>query len=96
MLIDFMNKGYRSGLSRREAIDEGIKVRLRPIFLTTITTMFGLLPMALGIPDYSIVWGTMASTFVTGLATATILTLIITPVLWDMVEEKKEKWHRNG
>jgi multidrug efflux pump subunit AcrB len=91
MLIDFMNKGYRAGLTRREAIDEGIRVRLRPILLTTLTTTLGLLPMALGIPEYSMVWGSMASTFVTGLATATTLTLFIVPVLWDFVQARQEK-----
>jgi multidrug efflux pump subunit AcrB len=91
MLIDFMNKGYRAGLTRREAIDEGIRVRLRPILLTTLTTTLGLLPMALGIPEYSMVWGSMASTFVTGLSTATTLTLFIVPVLWDFVQARQEK-----
>ena len=91
VLIDFINKNYRSGLSRRESIDNAIKVRLRPIILTTITTMLGLLPMALGIPSYSIVWGTMASTFVTGLGTATLLTLTVVPVLWDLIQARQEK-----
>ncbi len=91
MLIDFINKSYQKGLSRRAAIDEGIRIRLRPIILTTITTTLGLLPMALGIPQYSPVWGAMASTFVTGLATATLLTLFIVPVLWDLVQARQEK-----
>ena len=91
MLVDFMNKSYRAGLSRRQAIDEGIRVRLRPIVLTTLTTTLGLLPMAIGIPDYSLVWGSMASTFVTGLITATLLTLFIVPVLWDMVLIREER-----
>lgn len=90
MLVDYMNKAYRNGLSRRDAINEGIRVRLRPIVLTTITTTLGLLPMAIGIPEYSLVWGSMASTFVTGLITATILTLLIVPVLWDMMHTKKK------
>jgi HAE1 family hydrophobic/amphiphilic exporter-1 len=47
MLVDFMNKSYRAGLSRRKAIAEGIRVRLRPIVLTTLTTTLGLLPMAI-------------------------------------------------
>ena len=91
MLIDFINKSYRSGMTRRQAIDEGIRVRLRPILLTTLTTTLGLLPMAVGIPEYSIVWGAMASTFVTGLATATLLTLFIVPVLWDLMQSRQER-----
>ncbi|MGD8435089.1 MAG: efflux RND transporter permease subunit, partial [Syntrophobacterales bacterium] len=79
VLIDFINRAYRSGMSRREAITHGIRIRLRPILLTTLTTSLGLAPMALGIPSYSVVWGTMASTFVTGLCTATFLTLFIVP-----------------
>jgi HAE1 family hydrophobic/amphiphilic exporter-1 len=94
VLIDFINRGYRSGLSRQEAIRAGIRVRLRPILLTTLTTTLGLLPMALGIPSYSVVWGTMASTFVTGLATATFLTLFIVPVEWDLLMGLKERFAR--
>jgi HAE1 family hydrophobic/amphiphilic exporter-1 len=85
VLIDFINKRYRSGMSRREAIHEGIRIRLRPILLTTLTTTLALAPMALGIPSYSLVWGAMASTFVTGLCTATFLTLFIVPIEWDLL-----------
>lgn len=85
VLIDFINKRYQSGMSRREAIVEGIRVRLRPILLTTLTTSLGLAPMAFGFPAYSRVWGPMASTFVTGLCTATFLTLFIVPLEWDLL-----------
>jgi len=91
ILIDFMNKSYKAGATRIEAINKAIKVRLRPIILTTLTTTLGLLPMALGFPEDSIIWGAMASTFVSGLAVATILTLFIAPVLWDMIQERQEK-----
>jgi HAE1 family hydrophobic/amphiphilic exporter-1 len=91
VLIDFINRGYRSGLSRAEAIHRGLDIRLRPILLTTLTTTLGLLPMAVGIPSYSIIWGSMASTFVTGLATATLLTLFIVPVGWDILTERQER-----
>jgi HAE1 family hydrophobic/amphiphilic exporter-1 len=47
--------------------------------------------MAMGIPSYSLVFGTMASTFVTGLATATFLTFFIIPVAWDLLMEAKER-----
>jgi HAE1 family hydrophobic/amphiphilic exporter-1 len=85
VLVDFINKRYASGMTRREAIREGIRIRLRPILLTTLTTSLGLAPMALGIPSYSLVWGAMASTFVTGLCTATFLTLFIVPVQWNLL-----------
>lgn len=97
VMIDFMNRSLHSGLSRREAIEHTIHIRLRPILLTTLTTTLGLLPMALGIPSYSLVWGAMASTFVTGLAVATALTLFLVPVQWDLLEEAKARWKgRNG
>jgi HAE1 family hydrophobic/amphiphilic exporter-1 len=86
VLIDFINKRYRRGMSRYDAIIEGVHLRLRPILLTTLTTTLGLLPMAIGFPSYSLVWGSMASTFVTGLAAATALTLFIIPVLWDLLQ----------
>jgi len=85
VLVDFINKRYAAGLTRSEAIQEGIRVRLRPILLTTLTTTLGLAPMALGIPSYSLVWGTMASTFVTGLCTATFLTLFVVPIEWSLL-----------
>ncbi|MEW7975677.1 MAG: efflux RND transporter permease subunit [Candidatus Thiodiazotropha endolucinida] len=95
VLIDFINKRYRKGLSRRTAIIEGVHIRLRPILLTTLTTSLGLLPMAIGFPSYSLIWGTMASTFVTGLATATALTLFIIPVLWDLLQGLQERFHKD-
>lgn len=93
VLIDFVNKRYRSGLSRREAIFEGVRIRLRPVVLITLTTTLGLLPMALGIPYYSHVWSTMASTFITGLSVSAALTLLVVPVLWDLLEGARER-HR--
>ena len=92
VLIDFINRSYRQSGNRREAIMEGIRIRLRPILLTTLTTTLGLLPMAIGFPYYSLVWGSMASTFVTGLCTATFLTLFIVPLEWDLLMALQERW----
>jgi HAE1 family hydrophobic/amphiphilic exporter-1 len=50
--------------------------------------------MALGIPSYSLVWGAMASTFVTGLFTATFLTLFIVPIEWELLMGLKIRWER--
>ncbi|MEZ0575632.1 efflux RND transporter permease subunit [Halodesulfovibrio aestuarii] len=84
VLIAFLNNLYKSGMHRDDVVYEGVRVRLRPILLTTLTTTLGLLPMAVGIPYYSLNWGTMAATFVAGLCTATLLTLFIVPVLWHI------------
>ncbi len=84
VLIEFINKSYRY-LPIREAIVQGANIRLRPIILTTLTTTLGLLPMAIGIPEYSIIWGPMAMTFVIGLCSAAFLTLTIVPVEWDLL-----------
>jgi HAE1 family hydrophobic/amphiphilic exporter-1 len=91
VLLDFINRSYKAGKTRMQAVTEGVHVRLRPIVLTTLTTTLGLLPMAMGVPSYSLIWGPMASTFVTGLATATFLTLFIVPVAWDLLMEAKER-----
>jgi HAE1 family hydrophobic/amphiphilic exporter-1 len=52
--------------------------------------------MALGIPEYSLIWGSMAMTFVTGLCTATFLTIVIIPVLWDIIEKRREQRQKKG
>ncbi len=91
VLLDFINRLYASGLDRLSCAREAVRIRLRPILLTTLTTTLGLLPMALGIPSYSLVWGGMAATFVTGLCTATALTIFIVPVLWDVLAGRKER-----
>jgi HAE1 family hydrophobic/amphiphilic exporter-1 len=95
VLVEFINKCYRQGMNRRDALLQATHIRLRPILLTTLTTTLGLLPMALGIPEYSTIWGSMAMTFVTGLCTATFLTIIIIPLLWDSVEKRKERPSNN-
>jgi HAE1 family hydrophobic/amphiphilic exporter-1 len=83
LLIDFMNVRLRQGKALRDAVIEACAARMRPVLITTVTTMLGLLPMAIGIPNKSITWAPMATAFVAGLSSATILTLLITPANYE-------------
>jgi multidrug efflux pump subunit AcrB len=65
----------------------GAKRRLRPIFLTTVTTILGLLPMAIGIGGKSVVWMPMAGTIVWGVGVATFLILLVVPPLYLAAED---------
>jgi multidrug efflux pump subunit AcrB len=89
LLIDFMNVRLRQGKHLRRAIIESCAARMRPVLITTITTTLGLLPMAIGIPNKSISWAPMATAFVSGLISATVLTLLITPVNYEAFEQLK-------
>ncbi len=90
ILIDFMNKRKDKGKPLRAAVIESCAARMRPVLITTITTALGLLPMAIGIPHKSITWAPMATTFVAGLSSATILALLIIPVEYEFVESTLE------
>jgi HAE1 family hydrophobic/amphiphilic exporter-1 len=89
LLIDFMNVRVRQGKPLRQAIIESCAARMRPVLITTITTTLGLLPMAIGIPSKSISWAPMATAFVSGLISATVLTLLITPANYEAFEQVK-------
>ncbi len=89
LLVDFMNVRRDTGASVRDAVIEACAARMRPVLITTITTMLGLLPMAIGIPTRSISWAPMATAFVTGLASATLLALLIVPVEYELYENTR-------
>ena len=89
LLIEFKNVRLRPGKHLRRAIIESCAVRMRPVLITTVTTTLGLLPMAIGIPNKSISWAPMATAFVSGLISATGLTLLITPANYEAFEQLK-------
>lgn len=91
VLIDFVNQGRARGLSSLEAVRESCRLRFRPILLTTVTTIAGLLPMAVGIGGTHPVYGPFAAGIVFGLAVASCLTLFTVPALYLMVEGLKER-----
>jgi HAE1 family hydrophobic/amphiphilic exporter-1 len=90
VLIDLMNRLRREeGRPLREAVTEGAKIRLRPILMTTLTTVLGLLPMALGLGEGGEIRAPMAVTVIGGLILSTGLTLLVVPSLYLSISSWK-------
>ncbi len=87
VLIDFINKRRRGGMPRREAILEAGVARFRPIVLTTVTTVGGLLPLALTSTGQAAVLSPMADAICWGLSLATILTLVVIPCAYAALDD---------
>ena len=88
VLIDRVNQLRQTGLSRIEAVQIGAGQRFRPILMTTMTTILGLLPMAIGLGEASELRTPMAITVIGGLLVSMLLTLIVIPVVYDLVDRK--------
>ncbi|MEM9593654.1 MAG: efflux RND transporter permease subunit [Acidobacteriota bacterium] len=86
VLVDYTNTLKRRGLDRRRAVIQAGSVRLRPILMTTATTVLGLLPMALGLGDGAEIRRPMAVAVISGLVVSTVLTLLIIPVVYSLVD----------
>ena len=95
VLIDFINKRREKGHNRWYAILKGGSVRLRPIVLTTVTTVFGLIPMALGLGGKSPIWMPMANTIIFGLTFATTMTLFVMPALYAITTDVRAFFLKN-
>jgi HAE1 family hydrophobic/amphiphilic exporter-1 len=84
--VDFINQARAAGSELREAILEAGRVRLRPIVMTTVTTVLGLTPMALGLGRGADLRAPLAIAVIGGLTVATLLTLIVVPVVYSVIE----------
>jgi HAE1 family hydrophobic/amphiphilic exporter-1 len=90
--VDFIVQCRRRGMSVRDSILEAGRVRLRPIIMTTVTTVLGLLPMALGIGRGAELRSPMAIVVIGGLTVATFLTLFVVPLVYQAMEGVAERW----
>ncbi len=88
VLIDLINQMRMKGVEKLEAIKEGGKSRLRPILMTTLTTTLGLLPLAIGFGDGAELRAPMGITVIGGLLFSTLLTLVVIPVMYDILDRK--------
>ncbi|MEB3311713.1 MAG: efflux RND transporter permease subunit [Snowella sp.] len=87
LLIDYANQLRSRGLSRHEALIETGTVRLRPIIMTTASTILGMLPLALGLGAGAELRQPMAVAIIGGLLTSSLLSLIVVPVLYSLLED---------
>ena len=90
ILIDKVNQLRLEGMPKREALIEGARSRLRPIVMTTACTLFGFLPLALAVGEGAEVRSPMAITVIGGLLVSTLLTLVVIPVVYDLLDRKSD------
>ncbi|MCJ7579216.1 MAG: efflux RND transporter permease subunit [Candidatus Aminicenantes bacterium] len=91
VLVDYINQLKKRGVEKKDAILQACSVRLRPVLITALTTIFGMLPMALSTSAGSELRAPMAITVVGGLTTTTFLTLFIIPIIYSLIDRVKFK-----
>ena len=94
VMVDFINKRVAEGAEVSVAIVDGALARLRPILTTTLTTVFGLAPLALGLGGKDEILAPMAISIAGGLAISTGLVLLLVPVLYALVDDLVRGWER--
>lgn len=87
LLVDFVNQCRREGMERRAAILEAGEIRLRPIVMTTMAMIFGMTPLALGLGEGAKQTSAMAHAVIGGLISSTLLTLLVTPVIFTYLDD---------
>ncbi len=88
LLVDYTNVLRRRGIELHEAVVKASRTRLRPILMTSLATVFGLLPMALGLGTGGETNAPLARAVIGGLTVSTVLTLFLVPTLYTMLEER--------
>ena len=90
VLVDYINQLRTRGMKKLDATIEAGKARLRPIAMTTLTTILGLFPMALGFGDGTEIRTPMAITIIVGLTSSALLTLVVIPTVYYVIDRKKD------
>ncbi|MBP6299370.1 MAG: efflux RND transporter permease subunit [Arenimonas sp.] len=94
VLLDKVNQLREEGVNKREAICRGAESRLRPIIMTTLTTLFGFAPLAFFGGDGAEIRAPMAITVIGGLTVSTILTLVIIPIVYNILDRRTDDYYR--
>ena len=88
LLVHQTRSAEREGLPRRDAVNQALRVRLRPIFMSTLTSLFGMLPLVLIPGAGSVIYRGLAVVIVGGMAVSTIFTLLLLPCLLRLGEAR--------
>ena len=94
VLLDKVNQLREEGVPKREAICQGAESRLRPIIMTTLTTLFGFAPLAFFGGDGAEVRAPMAITVIGGLSVSTLLTLVVIPIVYNLLDRRSDAYYR--
>jgi HAE1 family hydrophobic/amphiphilic exporter-1 len=94
ILIDKVNQLRENGIPKHDALVEGARSRLRPIVMTTLCTLFGFLPLAIAMGEGAEVRSPMAITVIGGLLVSTLLTLVVIPVVYDLLDRRADEYYR--
>ena len=94
ILIDKVNQLREAGVPKQDALVEGARSRLRPIIMTTLCTLFGFLPLAVAMGEGAEVRAPMAITVIGGLLVSTLLTLVVIPVVYDLLDRRGDAYYR--
>jgi len=93
ILIDKVNQLREAGVAKHEALVEGARSRLRPIMMTTLCAVFGFLPLALAFGEGAEVRSPMAITVIGGLLVSTLLTLVVIPVVYSLLDRRPDEYY---
>lgn len=99
VLIDYITLNRERGMAVRSAVIDGAKSRLRPVVMTSLTTILGMVPMAIGTGQGSEMWAPMGTAVIGGLTFSTILTLLFVPTLYCVfagngIQKQRKKFHK--
>jgi hydrophobic/amphiphilic exporter-1 (mainly G- bacteria), HAE1 family len=95
VLVDYINLNRERGMGITSAVINGGKSRLRPVLMTTATTVLGMIPMAIGFGEGAELWQPMGVVIVGGLTVSTLITLILIPTLYCVFASREVKTYRN-
>jgi len=94
VLIDRVNQLREEGVAKFDAIMQAAESRLRPISMTTLCTLLGFMPLAIGVGDGNEVRAPMAITVIGGLLVSTLLTLVVVPVVYALLDRRGDEYYR--